>query len=180
MALTDQARQAHGAAVDQGNAPAPAVDAEHRVLLGHPQIAPDRQLQAAGDRVTGDGRDHRLRQRQPRRLHRSVTVDAVTLDALAGGYRLQVGAGAKCAARAPQHRDLLLGVGLEGAEGVGQLFGRLVVDGVAGLGPVQNDGRDGTLALDEDLGFSGRGCGGLGHGRGLSFWALISNYDSIL
>ena len=48
----DQARQPDRPAVDQRHAPAAAEHAEDRVLLGHAQIAPQRQLQPAGDRVT--------------------------------------------------------------------------------------------------------------------------------
>ena len=55
-ALADQARQAHRAAVDQRHAPAAAEDAEHRVFVGHAQVAPQRQLEPAGDGVARDRR----------------------------------------------------------------------------------------------------------------------------
>ena len=60
----DQPRQPHGAAVDQRNPPAPAEHAEHGVLLGHAQVAPQRQLEPARHRMTRDRRDHRLAQHQ--------------------------------------------------------------------------------------------------------------------
>ena len=56
----DQPRQPHRPAVDQRHAPAPAEHPEHRALLGDPQVAPQRQLEPAGDGVTRDRRDHRL------------------------------------------------------------------------------------------------------------------------
>ena len=95
---------------------------EHRVLLGHAQIAPQRQLQPAGHGVAGDRGDHRLGQPHPGRAHRPV---AVVVDAVAGRGPdgLQVGAGAERAARAVEHRDRRVGVGVERAEGVGQRGG---------------------------------------------------------
>ena len=43
-AQADHARQPDRTAVDQRHAPAAAEHAEHRVLLGHPQVAPEREL----------------------------------------------------------------------------------------------------------------------------------------
>src|SRR5258708_32572068 len=62
----DQPWQPDGAAVDEWNAPPAAEDAEHRVLLADAQIAPERQLDPARDRVAGDARDHRLLPPPPR------------------------------------------------------------------------------------------------------------------
>ena len=56
----DEAGQPDGAAVDQRDAPAPAEHAEHRVAGGDAQVAPERELEPAGDRVALDRRDHRL------------------------------------------------------------------------------------------------------------------------
>ena len=54
------------------HAPAPAVDAEDRVLRRHAQVAPERELEAAGDGVALDGGDHGLGEQHPRRPHRPV------------------------------------------------------------------------------------------------------------
>ena len=56
------ARQPDGAAVDQRDAPSAAEDAECRFGIGHAQVAPERQFEAAGDRVAVDRGDHRLAQ----------------------------------------------------------------------------------------------------------------------
>jgi hypothetical protein len=64
MAHAHQARQAHGAAVNQRHAKAAAVHAEVGVLLHHPQVTPQRQLHAAGHGGAADRRDHRLGQQQ--------------------------------------------------------------------------------------------------------------------
>ena len=56
----DQPRQPDRAAVDQRHAPAPAEDAEDGVLLGDPQVAPERELETARDGVALDRGDHRL------------------------------------------------------------------------------------------------------------------------
>ena len=68
----DDARQPHGAAVDQRHAPAPAINAHVGALLHHAQVAPQRELHAARDRGTRDRGDHRLGQLQPRRPHRAA------------------------------------------------------------------------------------------------------------
>jgi hypothetical protein len=59
-ALADQPRQPHGAAIDQRNAPAPAIDAEIGALGHHADIAPQRKLHAAGHGRTLYRGDHRL------------------------------------------------------------------------------------------------------------------------
>src|SRR6266536_952259 len=59
-ALADDARKADGSAVDQGDTPAPAVDAEIRVVLHHPEITPQRKFHPARDGRAGDGGDHGL------------------------------------------------------------------------------------------------------------------------
>src|SRR5207237_6461812 len=62
----DDARQTHGAAVDERDAPASAVDPEVRRLLHHAHIAPERELEAAGDRGPRHRSDHRLIELQAR------------------------------------------------------------------------------------------------------------------
>ena len=75
MAVADEAGQPDRAAVAQGHAPAPAVDAEDGVGGRHPQVAPDGQLQPAGHGVALDGGDDRLVEQHPGRPHRPVAVD---------------------------------------------------------------------------------------------------------
>ena len=116
--LPDQPREAHGAAVDERHAPAPAEHAEHRVVGHHAQVAPQRELEATGDRVALDRRDHRLGQDPPRRAHRPVAVERDPVAPLPAGlgHRLEVGARAERAAGAGQHRDREVVVGLEALE----------------------------------------------------------------
>ena len=59
-AFTHQARQAHGAAVDQRNAPAPAIDTHVGGLLHHPDIGPQGEFHASGNRGSGNGGNHRF------------------------------------------------------------------------------------------------------------------------
>jgi hypothetical protein len=61
-AVADEPGQPHGAQVDERHPEPPAVDAQHGVLGRHPQVAPQRQLQAAGHGEPLDGGDHRLGQ----------------------------------------------------------------------------------------------------------------------
>ena len=59
-AVADQSRQTHGAAVDQGHAPAPAEHAERGGRFRHSQVAQQRQLQAAGHGKAAHGGNHRF------------------------------------------------------------------------------------------------------------------------
>ena len=65
MALADQPGQPDGAPVDEGDAEAPAVHAEHGVGGGHPEVAPQRQLEPSGHGVALDGGDDGLGEVQP-------------------------------------------------------------------------------------------------------------------
>ena len=93
---------------------------KHRVLLGDAQIAPQRQLQPAGDRVAGDRGDHRLGQPHPRRPHRPVAV--------VGSTRLPVSVPTALRSAPAQNTPpspcstatAASGVGVEVAERVGQ------------------------------------------------------------
>ncbi len=119
--------------------------------VGDPQVAPQRELQAAGDGVALDGRDHRFRQQQPGRAHRRGTVGAGRIRLhRPGADRLEVGAGAEGAAGAGQDGDARVRVGVEGEEGVVQRLRVLGVDRVAHLRPVDRDDRDRATTLDGD------------------------------
>ena len=120
--MPDEARQADGAAVDERDAPAAAEHAEHGVARGDAEIAPQRELETAGDRVPFDRGDHRLREQHPRRTHRAVAVRLHDV-AAAVGDGLEVGARAEVAARAGQDRDIVVIVAVERAERVGELGG---------------------------------------------------------
>src|SRR4030095_12673963 len=69
---TDNARQSHSATVDQGHAPAPAIDAEVGRLLHNANVAPERRLESAGNRRAGDSGDHRLVELESRRTERAT------------------------------------------------------------------------------------------------------------
>ena len=101
---------------------------EHGVLLDHPQVAPQRQLHAAGDRVTADRGDHRLATAAagtgPSARRRMSGVERVR-------HRVQVRTGAERAAGAPQHRHRRRVVGLERAERLGQRLRGRAVHGIA-------------------------------------------------
>ena len=73
-AQPDEPRQPDRTAVDERHAPAPAEHAEHRVLLGRPQVAPERELKPASDRAPRDRGDHRLGRPHPGGTYRPVAV----------------------------------------------------------------------------------------------------------
>src|SRR5262245_49473188 len=62
---TDDARQAHGSAINQGHTPASTINAKIGILRHHPKIAPQPQLHAPGDGRTFDGGNDGLVQLKP-------------------------------------------------------------------------------------------------------------------
>ena len=181
--LADQPGQAHRAAVDQRHAPAPAEDAEHRILLGHAQIAPAGKLQPAGHRMARNRRDHGLGELEPRRAHRRVAGQRIEIRARSGrlgavaaalGDGLQVRAGAERAAGAPQHRNRLAVVALRKR-------------GRPGPGPRPSAGRRRcapagrfriTVVTGPDFRMSD-GCG-FGHGRVSSLGRVVTSLSRAL
>jgi hypothetical protein len=150
LPLADEPGQAHGAAVDEGHTPPPAEHPEHRVVGHHPQVAPERELEATGDGVPLDRGDHRLGEDAPRRSHRAVAIDRDPVHAGAArlGHRLEVGTGAERAARAREHHHREVGVALEPLARVDQRVRGRAIDRVAGLGPIDGDDRDGTVGFE--------------------------------
>ena len=73
-ALADDARQALRAAVDERDAPAALGEAEPRVRVADAQVAPQRELEAAGEAPAADRGDRRLRARQAGEAERAVRV----------------------------------------------------------------------------------------------------------
>jgi len=126
-------------------------------LLHHPEIAPQGELHAAGDRRSGNGGDHRLRQFEPARTHGSARRRAMfgkvevgerlPLAELARG-EFQIEAGAECAARAPKYRHGLIGIAIERQQGIDQRLGAGRIHGVSRLGAGPHDGGDRAVALD--------------------------------
>src|SRR5262249_21329797 len=98
--VADQAWESDGTAVDEWNPPAAAEHAELCRLVHDAQIAPQRELEAAGDGVPVHCGDHRLLEKRPAHTKRSLAFGLVGQAVLGEG--LQVVAGAEAAARAAQ------------------------------------------------------------------------------
>ena len=152
MAVPDQSSEPNRPAVHQWNAPAPAVHTEDRVLRGDAEIAPRRELEAAGDRVPFDRSDDRLGKQHARRPDRAVAVAVEATRPLHPrlSHRLQIGAGAEGAVRSAEDGDVERLVGFEAAERIGKRRSRRAVDRIGDFGPVDRDDRDGTLATKFD------------------------------
>ena len=119
--VADEPGQPDGAAVHERDAEAAAEDAEDGALRGHAEVAPERDLQAAGDGVALDGGDDRLAEQKARDAQRGVPV-------LGGTQRAdgaQVGAGAERATSAGENGDGRRVVGVEVPERAGQCRRRL-------------------------------------------------------
>ncbi|MCY1428864.1 hypothetical protein D9M71_447630 [compost metagenome] len=150
--LTDDARQTHGAAVDQRHAEAPAEHAAHGVLGHHPQVGEQRQLQPAGHGMAFDGGDQRLGQLHAARPHRPVAFHLQAIAPLATlGDGCQVGTGAEGPAATGEHRHPRLLVHLEGTQGIGQRLSGGSVDRVAHGGAIDDQGGDRTVLLDNHV-----------------------------
>ena len=144
MALPDEPRQAHRAAVHQRDAPASAIHAEDGVTGGYAHVAPEGEFETASDRVTLDGGDDGLVQQHARGAEGSVPVERHTV-ATALGDGLQVRARAEMTAGAGEHGGPLLPVGVECPKRLGQRLGGGMIDGVAHLRAV--DGDDDEVAV---------------------------------
>ena len=168
--LADDAREPHGAAVDQGHTPAPAVNAKVSVFLHHPEVAPQRELHPPGDGRAGHGRNDRFVQLEPRRAQRTPR-DFAAVAARPGGRNvelaqrmasieradvLQVPSGAEGASFAEEHRDACRLIRIEFEKCPGQCIGALGIHCVARLGAAVNHGPDGSALFDSDghAGFS--------------------------
>src|SRR5205814_1282309 len=125
MAVPDQSSDPNRPPVRQWNAPAPAVHTEDRVLRGDAEIAPRRELDAAGDRVPFDGSDDRLGKQHARRPDRAVAVAVEATRPLHPrlSHRLQIGAGAEGAVRSGEDGDVERLAGFEAAERIGKRRG---------------------------------------------------------
>ena len=162
-AHADRARQPLRAAVDQRHAPAALEETEGRLGRGDAQVAPERQLDSAGEAPAVDRGDRRLGRGEAGRAHRPVRVVDVEV------HRLQVGAGAEgLAAGAGEDEDAGALVGLEVGQALPERRRRRRVDRVAPLGPVDRQDRGGPDPLVAQLvghGEESMGAGGLVAGK---------------
>src|SRR5215218_4064146 len=159
-AASDNARQPHGAPIDQRHAPAPAIHAHVGALFHHAQVAPQRQLHAARDRRAGNCGDHGFGELQPRRSHRPARDRSLTrrkiqrrhwiLLAQLRSRVFQIEPRTKRAARAPQHCYRLRLVAIEREQGFGQRVGTRRVHRVARLDSAANDRCHGAIAFDAE------------------------------
>jgi len=134
MAHSDQARETDGSAVAQRDAPSPTEHPELGILLHHPEVAQERELEAPSDRVAVDRGDGGFRERPATRAERPVAIGLIELMQGALGDRLEVVAGAERLALSAQDRNRRLGIVIERLERVLELQGGRMVDGVAGCG----------------------------------------------
>ena len=147
---SDEARQAHRAAVDQRYAEAAAEDTEARGRRGDTQVAPEGEFQSSGHGISIDGRDDGFGQLQARRAHWGEVAAGMRGIAMAGGDGFQVCARTEIAARAGEDGDGGAVVGIEGLEGGMEGEGGVMVNRVAGLRAVDRDEADGALGGGED------------------------------
>ena len=153
----DQPGQAYGAPVDERHAPAPAVHAEVGVLLHDPDVAPERQLHAAGDRGSGHRRDDGLGQLEPGRPHRAARGRPPVARKVEIRHRSrpveqagepEVPARAKGPALAPEDGHVRAGVGVEGQKGRHEGVGARGVHSVPSFWPGVDDRDDRPVPLD--------------------------------
>jgi len=148
-AVADEPREPHRPTVDERDTPPPAEHPEDRALVGHPQVAPERELEAPGHRIPVDRGDDRLGETHAGRAHRPVAVWADAVRAL-GADRLEVGARAERRPVAGEYGHGRVGL-LELPERAGQLGRHRSVDGIAPVRPRQHDDHHRAVALDPDV-----------------------------
>src|SRR5262249_60606320 len=99
LALSNEAGQPYRAPIDQRDTPPATEHAEDGVARGDAHVAPQRQLEPAGNGVTLDGGDDGFVEQHARRAHGPVAVRCGSV-APARRDRLEVGAGTELAAGA--------------------------------------------------------------------------------
>src|SRR6266700_3452714 len=141
-----------------GHQPAPDLrQAESRLLAGDYQVAGEHQLEAAGQRVAFDGRDHGL----DRRLLGYAAEAASRSDRRVPGQEpFQVHSGAERAARAGQHQHADVAAGVELLDRRGDAACDVAVDRVPRLRAVDRDDRDAVGDLSADRVFCHGGASG--------------------
>src|SRR6266511_3739729 len=102
-ALAHDSGQSDGPHVDERHAEPTVEHAKGGVACGNPEVAPQRQFEAAGDGVALDRREHRLAHRHPGRAHRPRALQIPV--PRTGRQRLEVEAGAERASGTGQNRD---------------------------------------------------------------------------
>ena len=118
-----------------------------RPFLDDPQVAPQRELEASGDRVPCHRGDDGLREDHTRRAHRSRTFALGSVAApLAHGD--EVRAGAEVPAFPPEDRDARLRVALEGHPNAATSASAVVaIDRVSPLRAREHDRQDGPRSF---------------------------------
>ena len=151
--------QADRSQVAQRHPETPAEHPEDGVVRGHPEVAPQRQLDPSRHGESLDGGDDRLGQGQAGRAHRPrpVVGDGA---AIAFGHRLEVRPGAEGPLGAGEDGHRLRRVLIEVEERLAQLVGAEAVHRVAPLGPGDLHDGDRTVAGRPRRCRSGRGCTG--------------------
>jgi hypothetical protein len=123
--------------------------AEARLLARHDDIAMQRQLVAAGDRIALDDGDHRERAQLDRAEHDLDPAGLAVADRLAALRHVE--AGAEDMALAADDHDAIVRRDRR-LQRLDHLAHEFAVERVALFGPVHPDGFDRPALLDDDLG----------------------------
>src|SRR5690606_38810795 len=131
---------------------------ERQVVGGDPDVAGEREFGATAERVSEDGRDHRLRALHDRleevatnTAHRQRVRDR-TVRSVVLGHLGEIAPGAeRTGAFGAQHHDPDIVVVVRRFDGSHQLLHQRVGQRVQPLRPVQRDGGDVPVDLDDDL-----------------------------
>jgi len=149
VTVTDKTRKPNGTEIEQGHTESATEHSEDGIIGGDTHVAPERQLETAGNRVALDGRDHRLAEEHAGWPERPRAI----LDespALTRGDGLKVGAGTEGPLRSGEHSHpcaVVVVILLESAE-EGLRGGN--VDSVAHLGAVDSDHQDIVITIGEN------------------------------
>ncbi len=117
-----------------------------RVVRGDDEIAGERDLETAGERIALDGRDQRLL-RGP--FDEAGEAAALELDPLAAQKGLKIHSGAEVSAGAGENPNRQRRVSVETINRRCDRLGGGAVDGVARLWPIDRDDDDAAFNLDQ-------------------------------
>src|SRR6266699_1809047 len=74
VAVTDETRQADRPPIDEWNSPAAVIHAKNGILGSNPQVAPEREFEAASNGIALYRRNHGLAEKHARDTQRSIPI----------------------------------------------------------------------------------------------------------
>src|SRR5579885_1275294 len=137
------------------HSPAPTIDAKSGIFSRYPQVAPERDLKTARNRVTFHCRNRRLREQHARDPQRPIAFfcDLESARLIRHGSQIEPGTeGSICAG---QYSDGQRLISIKSAKSLSQRRSRWPINGVTHCWPINGYNKDGSDLLGQDSVYDG-------------------------